>query len=79
MTTCLPIPFWKKIYSNRKEFAPHGSKTALIELSSFKIYQNIEGLDALGRFSAIFDKGDNFGDFIFAFLYFNPLLNRGLP
>ena len=30
--------------------------------------------DTLGRFSSIFDKGDKFCDFLYAFLYSNPLL-----
>ena len=32
--------------------------------------------DILNRFSAIFDKGDNFCDFLFAFLY-NNLSGKG--
>ena len=35
-------------------------------------------MDTLDRFSAIFDKGDNFGDFLFALLYSDPSLKRGL-
>ena len=31
------------------------------------------GLDTLGRFSALFYKGDNFCDFLFAFLHMNSL------
>ena len=35
-------------------------------------------MGALSRFSTISDKGDNFCDFLFAFLYTHPLLKRGL-
>ena len=38
----------------------------------------LRGLDTLGRFSAIFEKGDKFGDFMFAFLRNSPLRKRGL-
>ena len=34
------------------------------------------GLDTPGRFSAIFNMGDNFCDFLFGFLHTNPLLKR---
>ena len=37
---------------------------------------SFEGLDALGRFFTSFDKGDNFYDFLFAFLHTMPLLKR---
>ena len=40
--------------------------------------KNYRRMDTPGRFSAIFDKGDNFHDFLFAFLYTNRLL-KGLP
>ena len=50
---CMPSPFWKGVYSLRKEFAPSGSKffpyrvdpftegdkTILTELSPLKVYQ----------------------------------------
>ena len=35
-------------------------------------------MDTLGRFSASFDKGDYFADFLFAFLHKRPPLKRGL-
>ena len=34
----------------------------------------LKGLDTLGIFSGIFFKGDNFHDFLFAFLHSKPLL-----
>ena len=40
--------------------------------------QSLCGLDTLTSFSIIFYKGDNFCDFLFPFLYFKPLLKRGL-
>ena len=39
---------------------------------------SIKGLDTLSRFSATFDKGDNFIDFLFALLQPKSLLKRGL-
>ena len=38
----------------------------------------LRGLDAFGRFSMIFCKGDNFCDFLFAFLNTKLFLKRGL-
>ena len=35
-------------------------------------------LGTLGRFSATFDKGDNFSDSLFAFLYISPLLKKSV-
>ena len=35
-------------------------------------------MDALNKFCAIFNKGDKFCDFLFAFLYIDPLLIRDL-
>ena len=42
------------------------------------LHQNwsLMGLDTLGRFSAIFDKGGNFYDFLFALLHTNTLLKK---
>ena len=34
------------------------------------------GQDTVGRFSAIFDTGDKFCDFLFVFLLTKPLLKR---
>ena len=42
------------------------------------IIVKLREMDTLDRFSAIFHKGDNFCDFLFAFLSTNPLLKRGL-
>ena len=36
-------------------------------------------MDTLGKFSATFQKGDNFSNFLFAFLYTVSLLEKGLP
>ena len=71
--------FW--MVSNTREVI-----SCLEKLSPFaKWRQNLSGvsshlkkLDTLGRFSAIFYKGDNFCDFLFASLHINPLLRRGL-
>ena len=38
----------------------------------------LRGLDTLGSWSSIFSKGDNFCDFLFAFLNSKPLLKRVL-
>ena len=38
----------------------------------------LSGLDTLGRFSAIFEKGDNFYDFLFALQHTKALLKRHL-
>ena len=35
-------------------------------------------MDKLGRLFAILDKGDNFCDFMFAFLHTNPHVKSGL-
>ena len=40
---------------------------------------SFRGLDKLGRLSAIFHKGDNFCDFLFAFLQRKPLLKYIAP
>ena len=36
-------------------------------------------MNAPGKFSAFFDKDDNFCNFLFAFMGNNPLLKRDLP
>ena len=41
-------------------------------------FQRLRGLVILGRLSTIFCKGDNFCDFLFAFLHIESLLKRGL-
>ena len=35
-------------------------------------------MDTFDKFSAIFDKEDNFCDFLFALMHANPLLKSGL-
>ena len=49
--------------------------------SSMYILQNfnLRGLDTTGTFSATFCKGDNFCEFLFAFLDTKALLKRDLP
>ena len=40
--------------------------------------ERVKGIDTLGSFSIIFNKGDNFCVFLFAFLHTKSLLKRGL-
>ena len=47
-------------------------------ISSESALLAVRGLDALGRFSAILFKGDNFYDFPFVFLNTKSLLKRDL-
>ena len=44
----------------------------------FRPIFTLRGMDTFGKFSAVFDKGDNFCNFLFAYLYIIPLLKKGL-
>ena len=47
-----------------------------IQITSFQ--DNFRGLDTLGKIFIRLHKGDNFCDFLFAFVSNKPLLKRGL-
>ena len=60
------------------EFAPIFGDLAQFHGLGWGVQFILRLLDALGRFSAILDKGDNVCDFLFVFMHTKPLLERCL-